>query len=753
MTRHCRGGWRWAAALVVAAIAWQPATAGAQGTACTPGDREVRTLRFEGARAIAHEELAAAIVTTPSSSFSRLPLVGTRRCLDAREFARDVTRLELLYRRRGFADARVDTVVRAVGVSAASITFRVTEGEPTRVRAIVIDGGEPGADLPALTRDFPLHAGDLFDRGALDRGRDSLVRRLRNTGYPDADVLIGYDVDLPARLATVSVTAETGPRVRYGAVRIVVDSGARGAGASRVNQDRVRRSLGLVPGEWYNARAIIEAQRRLYQTDAFQRVDIELDTTRIATSGTMPLTVRVREGNRYSARLSPGWATLDCFRLQGELTDRDFLGWAPRLDLTARVSKIGIGHPLNATRDLCPQARSDPYSDTLNYYVGATLRQPAVTRARLVPSLSVFSATLSEYKAFLRRTPIGGSLALQSPLLARWPATLSYNIELGRTTAEPAFYCAVFNACDDELRDFLGRTNRLAAVGLSISRQIADNAVSPTRGSVFRLDVRHASTFIGSDASQQFNRALVDATIYQALGRVGVLTLHARTGAVIPATTGRLGLTSFVPPQERLYAGGPTTVRGFRQNELGPAVYIVGGLDTVRAGGETFYVVDTTAATERVVPTGGNRLVVLNAEVQLRSPVLPRLLQWALFTDAGQVWNRSSGTVTRLSGGGLRVTPGAGVRILSPFGAIRVDLGYNGYELTNGAAYYNAPPDARTGRAPLFCVSPGNRLPVITDTDGTRIQQPGGCPSTFRPPARRGVLGRLNPSIWIGQAF
>jgi outer membrane protein insertion porin family/translocation and assembly module TamA len=145
--------------------------------------------------------------------------------------------------------------------------------------------------------------------------------------------------------------------------------------------------------------------------------------------------------------------------------------------------------------------------------------------------------------------------------------------------------------------------------------------------------------------------------------------------------------------------------------------------------------------------------VVLNAEVQLRSPVLPRLLQWALFTDAGQVWNRSSGTVTRLSGGGLRVTPGAGVRILSPFGAIRVDLGYNGYELTNGAAYYNAPPDARTGRAPLFCVSPGNRLPVITDTDGTRIQQPGGCPSTFRPPARRGVLGRLNPSIWIGQAF
>jgi outer membrane protein insertion porin family len=726
----------------------------AQDARCTEGDREVRSLRFEGARAIGHDELAAAIVTTPSSPLAWLPFVGTHRCLDRDEFARDVSRLEVLYRRRGFAEARVDTLVRAVAPTAVGVTFVVREGAPTRVRSVLIDGGDAAADVVPLARDFPLQVGALFDRGALERGRDSLVRRLRNAGYPDADVLIGYEVDLAAREAVVSVSAETGPRVTFGAITVAVDSGARGAAGSRVNRDRVRRSLGLVEGEWYSARAIIEAQRRLYQTDAFERVDIELDTATVRASGTLPLTVRVREGNRYSARLAPGWATLDCFRVQGELTDRDFLSWAPRLDLTARVSKVGIGYPLNATRGLCPQARSDPYSDTLNYYVGATLRQPAVTRARLVPSLSVYSATLSEFKAFLRRTPIGGSVALQSPLLARWPATLSYNIELGRTTAEPAFYCAVFNACDDELRDFLGRTNRLAAIGLSLSRQIADNAVAPTRGSVVRIDLRHASTFIGSDATQQFNRGVLDATVYQSLGGVGVLTLHGRAGAVVAATAGRLGLTSFVPPQERLYAGGPTTVRGFRQNELGPAVYIVGGLDTVRVGSETYYVADSVAAaTERVVPTGGNRVVVLNAELQLRSPVLPRLLQWAVFTDAGQVWNRASGTAGRLSGGGLRVTPGGGVRILSPFGAIRVDLGYNGYELTNGAAYFNASRDAATGRAPLFCVSPGNRLPIVTGADGVRVQQSGPCPSTFRPPARRGVLGRLNPSIWIGQAF
>jgi outer membrane protein insertion porin family/translocation and assembly module TamA len=725
----------------------------AQDITCQPGDAEVRALRFEGARAIASTELAAAIVTTPSSPLAALPLVGTRRCLNRGEFARDVTRLEVLYRRRGFSDVKVDTAVSARSGGAVAVTFRITEGPATRVRSVVIDGFDPSLDVAAMTRDFPLRAGELFDRGALDRGRDSLVRRLRNVGYPDADVLIGYEIEVAARAATVFITADAGARVRFGPVRVLVDSTPGRRRAYRVNEVSARRTFGLVPGEWYSARALIEAQRRLYQTDAFRRVDVELDTAVVASTGAMPITVRVLEGDRYAARVAPGWATLDCFRVQGELTDRDFLPWAPRLELTARVSKVGIGHPLDAARGLCPQARADPYSDTLNYYVGATLRQPAVTRARLVPSLSIYSATLSEFKAFLRRTPIGGSLALQSPLLARWPSTLSYNIELGRTTAEPAFYCAVFNACDEELRDFLGRTTRLAALGFSVSRQITDNAVAPTRGSVLRLDVRHASTFIGSDASQQFNRGVADATVYQAIGRVGVLTLHARGGAVLAATSGDRGLSSFVPPQERLYAGGPTTVRGFRQNELGPAVYIVRGLDTVRVGNDVFLEVDANATTERVVPTGGNRVIVLNAELQLRSPVLPRLLQWAVFTDAGQVWNRTTGASTRLSGGGLRVTPGAGVRILSPFGAIRFDLGYNGYELTDGAAYFNASPDVRTGRAPLFCVSPGNRLPLVTDTDGTRIQRAGSCPATFRPAARRGLLGRLNPSIWIGQAF
>ncbi len=511
--------------------------------------------------------------------------------------------------------------------------------------------------------------------------------------------------------------------------------------------------MALRSGDWYSARAIIDAQRNLYQTDAFQRVDLFPDSLQPPGDSIVNLTVRVVEGDQYAARGGIGWATLDCFRMQGAVTDRDFLPFAQRLEFNARVSKMGIGEPLGGTPGLCPGARSDPYSRTLNYYVSTTVQQPVRARQSRVPTLTVFSSTLSEYKAYLRRTPIGGALSLTNPLQSRFPSTLSYQVELGRTEAEPAFFCAVFNACDTESRDFLQKNNRLAAIEYSVSRVRPNAVLRPTGGTTLRLNLRHASTLIGSDETQQFNRAIGDATWYQSIPNGIVITAHVRGGVVygggITPTLGR-----FIPPQERLYAGGPTTVRGFRQNELGPAVYIVNRYDTIPGVGGPFYQANASSVAERVVPTGGNSLVVGNVEVQLPSPVAPRVLALAVFADAGRLWNRG-GTAVSLTDDGptVKITPGFGVRVSSPFGAIRIDLGYNPYRLPAGAAYYNAP--LTGGVAPLYCVSPGNALPVraATSSAGPPLQDGGACPQSFRPDRSARFLSRLNPSIWIGQAF
>ncbi len=731
-------------------------TAAAQDLSCDRGDREVRALHFTGNHEFTSSTLAATVVTLPSS-LAGLPVIGERRCLDPVEFARDVQRLETLHRRRGFPDVKVDTIVRTLRRGVIDITFTIREGIPMRVSALRITTLGTPSDVTAaerLAKDFPLQTGGLFDRSALEAGRDTLVRRMRNMGWPQAEVLIAYTTSTSSRTSEVHVTMVPGTRAKLGRIAILVDTTT--TGGRRVSDATIRRTMALRTGDWFSARAIIDAQRSLYQTDAFQRVDLQPDSAQPPGDSTVNLTVRLVEGDRWAARGGFGWATLDCFRMEGSLTDRDFLPFAQRLELTARVSKIGIGAPLDGARALCQgQARTDPYSRTLNYYTAMTIRQPLRARQSRVPTLTVFSSTLSEYRAFLRRAPIGGALSLTNPLQSRYPSTLSYQLELGRTEAEPAFFCAVFNACDTDARNFLQRNTRLAALEYSLVRERVNNPLRPSAGSTVRLSVRHASTLIGSDKSQQFNRGTGDATWYHSVIGGATLLLHIRGGMVFAGGT-QPTLDGFIPPQERLYAGGPTTVRGFRQNELGPAVYIVDRYRTVPSGGQVFYRADSGSITERVVPTGGNTLVVGNVEVQVPSPVAPRLLQLALFTDAGRLWNRVSGTQTGAlvdDGPAIKITPGLGVRIVSPFGAIRVDLGYNPYQLASGAAYYNAPLQA--GVAPLYCVSPSNTLAIRTATipAAPALQDAGACPATFRPLRSVGFLRRLNPSIWIGQAF
>ena len=69
----------------------------------------VRSLKFEGNRAIPDAALAAAISTTASSWFARAAIIrslglGEKRYFNELEFRRDVLRLEVLYKRSGYPD-------------------------------------------------------------------------------------------------------------------------------------------------------------------------------------------------------------------------------------------------------------------------------------------------------------------------------------------------------------------------------------------------------------------------------------------------------------------------------------------------------------------------------------------------------------------------------------------------------------------------------------------------------------------------
>jgi outer membrane protein assembly complex protein YaeT len=748
----------------------------AQGAACDPAELEVRTLAFVGNKAFPSGQLAGVIALTASDVQRRLAVIrivfGERRCGSPELVAVDRARLVIYYRRRGFPDVAVDTVVqRAQGVM--DVRFVIREGRPTTIDSLRVVGIERIVEQERLVRDLPSARGAPFDQYLLEQTRDTLRRRLADVGFPFAqvllatDVLRGTDSDSTRRTAVVEFSVRTGPMVTIRDV--IVQAVPRVGRTQEISSTVVKKLVGLQPGQRFQQNDVERATRALYLTDAYQQVRIEprlLDSlSTVADTARVDVVVNVVERFMHSRTLSAGFGTLDCVRTQLQYTDRNLFGRARRLEVTGRLSKIGVGAPVDfeGSNRLCPDVANgrDPYSNRLNYYVGATLRPPAGPGGLRIPELTLYSEVRGEFQAYRRTTDIGAIASVTLRAAQRLPVTLAYDLSFGKTEAQPALFCSVLNRCAPEDRRVFATTRPLAVIGANFTRERTDDPINPRHGSFTRLAIRHASKFTLSDSAFKFSSAVLDASQFWGLGFGTTLAVRMQLGAVF-GSSDRL-----VPPQERLYAGGPTTVRGFRQNELGPVAYVVSP-DSVtqpfirrQNGDGTFsYEVNPLVKPFRIVPVGGNTVAVGNVELRVRSPFLPTLLQWTFFADFGQVWSRG-GNDASLRNSTLRTTPGLGARIFSPIGVIRLDFGYNNYPQRAGAAYFNELKRADGSRA-LLCVSPGNNIVAseITETiDGVPnskriVQAPyDSCLGSYAPQRGRRALGPFTFFFAIGQAF
>jgi outer membrane protein insertion porin family/translocation and assembly module TamA len=748
----------WFGLLFSLVLAVSASHASAQDLICDPGDREVRRVTFSGNSAFEDERLESAIATTASTWWNRVGLsfLGTRRCLDELELQRDVLRLRYFYRQRGYYQTQVDTAVVPVNDDAVGVHFRVDEGPPVVISELIVSGLDtlPGGD--ALARRMRAMEGGVYDRVRLQAVVDTILDRLHDRGYAGAQHLLRQDsVDYTRNVAFVHRDFLPGRIHRIARVDIEVLP-VRPNEPIAIPASTVRSLLTFEEGEIYRERELFRSQRDLYLLDAYRHVEIRLRSDSLQPPGDslLAVLVRVNERDMRSMRAGVGWATLDCFRTQARVVDRAFIGGARRLELDARLTKIARGEPLDFAPSLCTaNSRADPFSSRLNYYAGATIRQPRLFGTRNVPALTLYSERRSEFEAYERTTPLGGIFSVTREQRPRLPITVSYQYEFGRTRAEEAVFCSVFNVCDLSDISQLTRRTRLAVLSGIISRDRTDDVLEPRRGDQVRLEFRHASSAIGSDPTLEFNRATASASIYFPVTSGSVLAIRAQGGSIFSLNSLQ-GASNFVPPQERLYAGGPSSVRGFNQNELGPVVYIVTGATvdtTLTTTGDTLYHANPLEGFRRASPTGGNTLLVGNVELRMRSPFLPRLLDWVGFVDVGHVYNRGPES---LSFNDLKWTPGFGMRVASPVGPLRMDVAYNGYPRRAGPAYLIDPIEVESGDQPddgaalaprlLRCASPGNTLSLGVG---------GDCPSTFAPPSSKTFFSRLVFHFSIGQAF
>jgi outer membrane protein assembly factor BamA len=522
-------------------------------------------------------------------------------------------------------------------------------------------------------QDLPLQQGDPFNRYAMQASADSISRRLRDRGYPSATVFTGFEVDKSARRATVTLEVAPGRRAVIGRVQVV--------GAARVDSSLVRKLLVARPRRRYSQEELFQSQRNLYESDLFRFASVNIDSTAFQPGAdSVPLLVQVNEGKRRRIRGGLGYATNDCFRGSLGWTSRNFLGGGRILDLTSRISKVGVGDPLDwgLADNICGASRNDTVgSAKVNFYLGASVRRPAFLSPNNAVTVSVFTERRSEYKVYLRQET-GASIAFtRTTPRRRNPLSLTYTVSYGRTEATAQSFCAFFNACTADVIDALRQRRVLATLTALGNFPRVNSQIDPTRGSIASLELTHSSKYIGSSSLQQFTRVVGAMAWYRPLSRNVVLSWRVKGGLIVSPNVD-VGSESgaFIPPEQRFYAGGPNDVRGFDRNELGPVVYVIP--QTAVSNPDSI-----NADSVRVAATGGNSIAVANIEVRVPSPVLSSRLRLAAFVDAGGVWQRGGNERTAV----IRVTPGVGLRIATPLGPARLDVAYNPYKLQPGTLF------------------------------------------------------------------
>jgi len=176
---------------------------------------------------------------------------------------------------------------------------------------------------------------------------------------------------------------------------------------------------------------------------------------------------------------------------------------------------------------------------------------------------------------------------------------------------------------------------QIARLSSSFVSDTRDDVLDPKRGIFTTSTFQVASRIWGSEVNFL---SFYNQSTYQKPSGTATVAASARLGWKVP-----YGQSPELPITERFFAGGSTTLRGFGLDEAGP-------------------------------PGGGQLLTIGN--VEYRVPIMPFFigdLGGAVFYDTGNVFERPSDFSLR----DFTHSAGFGLRLLTPLGPVRFDMGFN----------------------------------------------------------------------------
>ncbi|HEX4894998.1 MAG TPA: outer membrane protein assembly factor BamA [Solimonas sp.] len=439
----------------------------------------------------------------------------------------DLEKLQSYYQDRGYLKFNVDSVQVALTPDKESIyiTVNVTEGEIYKVRERRYSGETVlnQAYLEALTTTRP---GDVFSRKEATETADRIEAALSDIGYAFAEVTPVPEIDEAKREVTLNYVVQPGKRAYVRRIAFIGNNGT--------NDETLRREMRQLEAAPFSKSSVERSRVRLARLPFIEEAEVE--TKPVAGSDDLvDLQFKIKERPPGSVQFGVGYSGAQGFLVTGQITHTNFMGTGNRLDLSLENNTISKAANFSWTD---PYFTEDGISQSVSLFYReseSVIRFSSGFNSNIIGANLTYGIPLSEY--VILRAGVG----VEETAIETFPGSSSTEV-LGFVVRNGSRFST-----------YQARTG--------ISYDSRNRTFFASRGALHSLSLDVAVP--GSDI--EFYNMSYRAQQYVPLPFKFTLELNASVGLV-----DSLNSDGDVPPYENYFAGGPRTVRGYRDGSLGP---------------------------------------------------------------------------------------------------------------------------------------------------------------------------------------
>lgn len=602
----------------------------------------------------------------------------------------DVNAITALYQGNGFTSVKITPQIRESpkpgkhGERNLVVTYKIVEGIQQKVGAYKIDGIS-ASDMAALQPRLSLQSGQPYSGNNLTADRDAIMGYFFDHGYDHAQVNLQQNPS-PADPSLIDVYLHVVPGDQIFVRNVLV------SGLKYTHRKTIQRDVLVNPGDPLDQSKLLETQRRLYNLTLFNQVNTAVENP----GGDEPrknVLLQFDEARRWDVtyggglQAQTGTPSTNCPNPLSLIQ----LGINPSTYSCSANGKFGVSAlvELDVSRiNLWGRNQSINFRSeygSLEQQFTANYNWPRFLNHKTLDfSFGGGYINAQNVVTFASSTSEGDMRMTQHPNLID---TFIYQISYRRVKVDPDTIQVAPN-----LIPILSEPVRVGGPELTwIHDTRRPEPLDAQTGMYNSIQIFATDNFfLGSEA----NYAHFDwsNSSYYGLGREKRYIIARNTRFGMERVFGEAKYES-IPLPERLYAGGPESLRGFPLNSAGPRDSLTG------------------------FPIGGAGVFVNQTELRLPNPQLPyfgRSLGFVVFHDMGNTFNNSSDIwpsilrikqphsytctalrylndaaqekVTRASStnptgqcdfNDFAHTLGVGARYHTPIGPIRFDVGYN----------------------------------------------------------------------------